>query len=129
MREDKRKTSEPKTRYRVKSWLAYNAGLINRGNVSMWIDEAALACILNAEPARDRPRLYRDALVQALLGLKTVFHLPLRALQGFAQSLRELAFDALPMSNHTTLCRCAQTHATAGGRAKSRRVEVEIQND
>ncbi|MEX3612135.1 MAG: IS5/IS1182 family transposase, partial [Burkholderia sp.] len=41
MRRDKGKTSEPKARYRVRNWSAYNAGLINRGNVTMWIDEAA----------------------------------------------------------------------------------------
>jgi len=59
----------------------------------MWIDEAALGDIPEAEPRRGRPRLlYSDALIRALLGIKTVFRLPLRALQGFAQSLRELAF-------------------------------------
>lgn len=57
----------------------------------MWIDEAALSSMPDAEPTRGRPRLYSDALIQALLGLKTVFRLPLRALQGFAQSLRDLA--------------------------------------
>lgn len=75
----------------------------------MWIDEAALASMPDAEPTRDRPRLYSDALIQALLGLKTVSRLPLRALQGFAQSLRDLAFATLPVPNYTTLCRRAQT--------------------
>ena len=75
----------------------------------MWIDEAALAGIPDAEPMRGRPRLYSDALIQALLGLKTVFRLPLRVLQGFAQSLRELAFATLPVPNYTTLSRRAQT--------------------
>ena len=109
MRRDKGKTSEPKARYRVMNWPAYNAGLINRGNVTMWIDEAALAGIPDAVSTRGRPRLYSDALIQALLGLKAVFRLPLRALQGFAQSLRELAFATLPVPNYTTLCRRAQT--------------------
>ena len=109
MRKDKSKTSEPKSRYRVRNWSAYNAGLINRGNVSMWIDEAALECIPKVELARGRPRIYSDVLIQALLGLKTVFRLPLRALQGFAQSLRDLAFATLSVPNYTTLCRRAQT--------------------
>jgi len=38
-----------------------------------------------------------------------VFRVPLRALQGFAQSLHALAFATLPVSNYTTLCRRAQT--------------------
>jgi len=44
-----------------------------------------------------------------LLGLKQVFHLPLRAVQGFALSLRELAYPGLPVPNYTTLRRRAQT--------------------
>ena len=75
----------------------------------MWIDEAALACTSDSEPKRGCPRLYGDALIQALRGLKTVFRLPLRARQGFAQSLRDLAFAALPVPNYTILCHRAQT--------------------
>jgi Transposase DDE domain len=44
-----------------------------------------------------------------LVGLEQVFRLPLRALQGFAQSLRELAFADLPVPNYSTLSRRAQT--------------------
>ncbi|CAN0625128.1 transposase [Burkholderia multivorans] len=108
MRRDRSKTREPKARYRVRNWAAYNARLIDRGNVTMWIDEAALACTSDSESKRGRPRLYSDALIQALLGLKTVFRLPLREPQGFAQSLRDLAFATLPVPNYTTLCRRAQ---------------------
>ncbi len=75
----------------------------------MWIDEAALASAPDAEPTCGRPRLYSDALSQALLGVKTLFRLPLRAPQGFAQSLRDLAFATLPVPNYTTLFRRAQT--------------------
>ncbi|ABC35760.1 transposase DDE domain protein [Burkholderia thailandensis USAMRU Malaysia  len=108
MRKDKNGTQEPKAKYRVRNWAAYNAGLINRGNITMWIGDDALANMPDTEPTRGRSRLYSDALIQALLGLKTVFHLPLRALQGFAQSLRDLAFAELPVPNYTTVCRRAQ---------------------
>ncbi|WP_196303677.1 transposase, partial [Ralstonia solanacearum] len=43
-----------------------------------------------------------------LLGLKQVSPLPLRALQGFAMSLRRLAYPELPVPNYTTLSRRAQ---------------------
>lgn len=109
MRKDKGGTQEPKAKYRVRNWAAYNAGLINRGNITMWIDDDSLANMPDTEPTRGRPRLYSDALIQALLGLKTVFHLPLRALQGFVQSLRELAFAELPVPSYTTVCRRART--------------------
>ncbi|MEX3548070.1 MAG: hypothetical protein VB125_02530, partial [Burkholderia sp.] len=32
------KQAEPKGKYRVKNWAQYNAGLIARGDVTMWID-------------------------------------------------------------------------------------------
>ncbi|MDQ2805269.1 MAG: IS5/IS1182 family transposase, partial [Pseudomonadota bacterium] len=32
----------PKARYRVRNWPAYEAGLKRRGDLTLWIDEAAL---------------------------------------------------------------------------------------
>jgi hypothetical protein len=110
MRKDTSKRAEPKGKYRIKNWSQYNAGLIARGDVTMWIDPDLFASPPELdEPARGRPCVYSDALVQMLLGLKQVFRLPLRALQGFAQSLRKLAFPSLPVPNYTTLSRRAQT--------------------
>ncbi|XDJ36158.1 MAG: IS5 family transposase [Burkholderia sp.] len=112
MCKDIHKTGEPKARYRVRNWAAYyNEGLINRGNVTIWIDEAVLASIPDAIPTSGRPCLYGDTLIQTLLGVKTVYRLTLRALQGFTQSLRDLAFPSLPVPNYTTLCRRAKTLA------------------
>jgi Transposase DDE domain len=109
MRKDKRKTSEPKGVYRVRNWPEYNAGLIERGNVTMWIDEGVLTNpAASAARRRGRPCIYADAAIQMLLGLKQVFRLPLRTLQGFAQSQRDLAFSGLPVPNYTTLSRRAQ---------------------
>ncbi|KAF1011514.1 MAG: hypothetical protein E5299_01393 [Burkholderia gladioli] len=69
MRKDIHKKGEPKARYRVRNWAAYNEGLINRGNnrgnVTMWIDEAVLARIPDAIPTHGRPFLYGDTLIQA----------------------------------------------------------------
>ncbi|KAF1003972.1 MAG: IS5 family transposase ISBam3 [Burkholderia gladioli] len=77
MRKDIHKTGKSKTRYRVRNWAAYNEGLINRGNITIWIDKAVLARIPDAIPARGRPCLYGDTLIQALLGVKTVYRLML----------------------------------------------------
>ncbi|KAF1006218.1 MAG: hypothetical protein E5299_02170 [Burkholderia gladioli] len=87
----------------------YNAGLINERHVTIWIDEACLARIPDAIPKRGRPRLYGDTLIQTLLGVKTVYRLRLRVLQGFTQSLCDLAFPSLPVPNYTTLCRRVKT--------------------
>jgi hypothetical protein len=102
-------TSEPKGMYRVRNWPEYNAGLIERGNVTMWINEGVLTNPdASAVRRRGRPCIYADAAIQMLLGLKQVFRLPLRALQGFAQSQRNLAFSGLPVPNYTMLSRRAQ---------------------
>ncbi|KAF1011396.1 MAG: transposase [Burkholderia sp.] len=51
--------------------------------MTIWINEAVLARIPDAIPTRGRACLYGDMLIQALLGVKTVYRLTLRALQGF----------------------------------------------
>ncbi|MEX3592168.1 MAG: IS5/IS1182 family transposase, partial [Burkholderia sp.] len=55
MRKNIHKKGEPKACYRVRNWAAYNEGLINRGNITIWIDEAVLARIPDAIPTRGRP--------------------------------------------------------------------------
>lgn len=38
MRKDKQQRQEPKGKYRVKNWPAYNTGLIARGDVTIWME-------------------------------------------------------------------------------------------
>lgn len=99
MRKDTRKQTEPKATYCVKNWAQYNAGLVARGEITMWIDQSLLASAGVGALKRGRPCVYPDAIIQMLLSLKQVFHLPLRALQGFAMSLRRLAFAQLQVPN------------------------------
>ena len=116
MRKDNRLPSQPKGVYRVKNWPEYNAGLIQRGNVSIWMDEAMLAAAPETSSQRGRPQAYCDGVIQMLLALKSVYRLPLRALQGFAMSLRRPALPALPVPNYGTLSR----------RAKALRVSLPV---
>ncbi len=72
----------------------------------MWIDERAFTSGSKARPVkRGRLQAYSDPVIQAVLTLKHVYHLTLRAAQGFVQSLRELAFGDLPVPKYTTLSR------------------------
>ena len=72
MRKDERKTSEPKGVYRVRNWQEYNAGLIGRGNVTMWIDERVLtnpdAFAAQARSAARLCRRRRPAAARAQAG-------------------------------------------------------------
>ena len=108
MRKDNRLPSQTKGVYRVKNWPEYNAGLIQWGDVSIWMDEKMFASAPETSSQRGRPQAYGDGVIQMLLALKSVYRLPLRALQGFAMSLRRLALPALPVPNYSTLSRRAK---------------------
>lgn len=95
MRKDNRLPSQPKGVYLVKNWPEYNAGLIQRGDVSIWMDEAMFAAVPESSSQRGRPQAYCDGVIQLLLALKSVYRLPLRALQGFALSLQRLTLPVL----------------------------------
>lgn len=92
--------------YRVRNWSDYNQSLIQRGSLTFWFDEESIANWL-AEPAfkRGRPQIYSDIAIECALMIGSVFHLPLRATQGFMSSLIELADLPLPTPHYTTLCR------------------------
>lgn len=97
----------PKTEYRIKNWPEYNKALVNRGSLTLWVDEKTLDGWLNIDKSglRGRPYLYNDTAILALLTIGQVFHLPLRATQGFAASLFQLLSLELPLPNYTTLSR------------------------
>lgn len=66
----------PKARYRVRNWPAYEAGLQRRGDLTLWVDEAAVAGWL--APRRSTPGgqpRYADLAIEAVLSLRLVFHL------------------------------------------------------
>jgi IS5 family transposase len=54
---------------------------------------------------RRAPRKYSDAAIQTILVLRSVYHLPLRAAQGFAQSIFEILGIGLPIPDYTTTWR------------------------
>ena len=95
-----------KTKYRVKNWAAYDDALRERGDITVWFDEAA-SFAWNAPPS-GRPggqRRYSDLAIVTALTLRTVFHLPLRQAEGFVASLIGLMGLALKTPDHTTLSR------------------------
>jgi hypothetical protein len=75
----------PKQRHRVTNWRAYDASLRQRGSLTVWFTEEAIAA-WRAEPAAYDPG--RAALVLAPLAIltgltrRTVFRLALRQTEG-----------------------------------------------
>ena len=78
----------PRARYRVQNWPQYEAGLKRRGNLTLWIDEAAIAGW--QAPRRTTPggqARYSDLAIQLVLTLRLVFHLALRQAEAFTGSV------------------------------------------
>jgi hypothetical protein len=91
--------------YRVRNWSAYDAALVKRGSLTVWISEDAVASwSAEKEPGkRGRQREYSDFAIETTLTLKEVYHLTNRGAEGFLRSLFEIMKIRLPVPDHTTL--------------------------
>jgi len=102
----------PRARYRVRNWPQYEAGLKQRGDLTLWIDEAAIAGW--QAPRRATPggqARYSDLAIQLVLTLRLVFHLALRQAEAFAGSVFRLLGLDLFIPDHTTLSRRSRNFA------------------
>ena len=100
----------PKTRYKVTNWRDYEAGLRQRGSLTIWFTEEAIAA-WRAAP-RTTPggqARYSDLAIETALILRTVFPQPLRQTVGLFGSLLGLMGLDLPVPDHSTIGRRAKT--------------------
>lgn len=96
--------------YRIRNWKQYNDALVRRGSITLWVDPDTLQAWRYQGPARRGAQFrYSDTAIQCVLTLRSVYHLPLRATEGFARSIFELMGLDLPVPDYTTLCRRAKT--------------------
>jgi len=97
-----------KKKYRIKNWKEYNEALKQRGSVDFWIDESVTKSWYTQKHTgkKGHPQLYASSTIQCALTLQAVFHLPLRATQGFLSSLLKLLnLSKLPTPDYSTLSR------------------------
>lgn len=99
-----------KQRYRIRNWKQYNKALVQRGSLTLWIETRATDTWLAQDTAarRGRRRTYADAAILCALTLREVYHLPLRATQGFVCSVLRLLHLELPAAHYSTLSRRAR---------------------
>jgi len=97
-----------KTQYRIRNWSAYNAALVARGSLTLWVEEAALQAWRYTGPTqRGAQYVYAEAAISCVLTLRAVYHLVLRATEGLARSVFALLEVALPVPSYSTLSRRA----------------------
>lgn len=99
--------SRQKTIYRVSNWAEYNNSLVQRGSITVWIDEEVLESwhpMIEGRRKRGGQPKYSERAIECLLTLKAVFHLPYRQTEGFGKSLMDLLAVNAPIPDYTTLC-------------------------
>jgi hypothetical protein len=83
---------------KIINWKEYNQALVNRGSITFWFDRSLTeAWYFHGEKqGRGCFKTFSDTAIQHGLMLKSVFKLPLRALEGFTNSMFKLL--NLPLS-------------------------------
>jgi hypothetical protein len=100
----------PKQRHRVTNWAEYDAALRQRGSLTVWFSDEAIAA-WRAEPRTTRggqPH-YSVLAIRTALTLRAVFRLALRQTEGLIGSILQLLGLDLAVPDHSTLNRRAET--------------------
>ena len=90
--------------YRTSNWSTYNKALISRGNISIWFDSAT-QWYAPSFGKHGRNQTYSDTAIQCCLMIKSLFHLSLRMVTGFVQSLIKLSDLNWTAPDYSTICR------------------------
>src|SRR3954454_20996047 len=117
----------PKQKQRVTNWAEYDAGLRARGSLTVWFTPEAIAAWAAA------PRISRggqppssDLAITTALTLRAVSRLALRQTEGLIGSVLQLLDLDLPVPDHSTLSRRAETLAVPRPKAGSGPVHLLV---
>jgi hypothetical protein len=96
----------PKARYRVTNWPQYDAALVRRGDLTIWVtQEAVAAWHAPASGQRGGQPIYSDIAIETGLALRLVLHQPLRQMEGALRSIAQMLGVDLRIPDHTTFSR------------------------
>ena len=106
----------------VMNWAEYNEALRQRGSLTVWFTDEAIAAWKAAPRTTPGGQAhYSDLAITTALTLRAVFHLPLRQTEGLIGSVLQLLGLDLPVPDFSTLSRRAQSlelpaqpHSTGG---------------
>ncbi len=107
----------PKQKHKVTNWREYDASLRQRGSLTVWFSEEAIAT-WKAEPRTTRggQARYSALAIATALTLRAVFRLALRQTEGLIGSIIALLGLDLAVPDHSTLSRRAETLEVPRGR-------------
>ena len=114
----------PRPKRRVTNWSEYNEALRQRGSLTVWFTDEAIAAWKAAPRTTPggQPH-YSDLAITTALTLRAVFRLPLRQTEGLIGSVLQLLGLDLPVPDFSTLSRRAQTPGAAGAAPRHRRAD------
>src|SRR3954470_13569935 len=99
-----------KQKHKVTNWRDYDAALRQRDSLTVWFSEEAIAAWrAEPRPTRGGQASYSPLAITTALTLRAVFRLALRQTEGLIGSLIGLLGLDLPVPDHTTLSRRAET--------------------
>ncbi len=102
----------PRQTHKVTNWPAYEAGLRQRGSLTVWFtDEAVQAWVAEPRTTRGGQPRYSALAILTALTLRAVFRLAYRQAEGLIGSIVALLGLTLRVPDHTTLSRRSATLA------------------
>ena len=99
-----------RSRYRIKNWNEYNKSLVQRGSLTLWIEDSFEQDCKATNPAnkRGRPFFYSDLMIELCLIFNIRYRLSYRETQGFVASVLSLKGLNLEVPSYTQLHRRAK---------------------
>ncbi len=103
---DDRRHKFTKAKSRVTNWPDYDAALVRRGDLTVWLTEEAVAAwYAPLSSQRGGQPIYSDLAIETGLALRLVLHLPLRQTEGALRSIINLLGPSIKVPDHTTFSR------------------------
>lgn len=100
------KQKTKKKQYRIRNWHEYNEALVNRGSLDVWLSKEGMEkwyAERTGEPGAQR--VYSDLAISTVLTMQKLFHLPLRAAEGFMGSVFRMTNIVLDVPDFSALSR------------------------
>ena len=99
------KQDTAKSSYRIKNWSSYNKSLKHRGQITLFLTDAAIKGWQgNKTGKRGGQFMYSDLAIETVLLLKSVYNLAYRQTEGMLENILEVMGLELGVPSYTQVC-------------------------